>query len=52
MKKELTCKGCQKRYPGCHSKCETYLEWKKEHDELKRTEKKNKWLESLNLNKK
>lgn len=22
-----SCMGCEKRYVGCHSKCETYKEW-------------------------
>ena len=32
---ELKCKGCLKRKVGCHATCESYLAWKKEHDELK-----------------
>lgn len=27
------CKDCTKRYPGCHSKCEEYLEAKAHRDE-------------------
>lgn len=30
--------GCEKRYVGCHSECETYLKWKEEHDRLKAIE--------------
>lgn len=26
----ITCKGCEKRYIGCHDKCEAYLEFKEE----------------------
>lgn len=33
---KLECKGCQKRYPGCHAKCENYIAWNKEHQEIKR----------------
>lgn len=31
------CKGCEKRYPGCHDRCETYIAWKE--DLLKRKQK-------------
>ena len=27
------CKGCQERQVGCHAKCESYLSWKKAHEE-------------------
>lgn len=27
----LACKDCQKRYPGCHDKCEEYKKSKEEH---------------------
>lgn len=30
-----SCKGCEKRYPGCHGKCEAYLADKAKHDALK-----------------
>jgi hypothetical protein len=30
-----SCKGCEKRTPGCHSKCPDYLAEKAEHDRLK-----------------
>ena len=33
MSATLQCKDCTKRYPGCHAKCESYIEWKAEHDE-------------------
>ena len=29
------CKGCKKRYPGCHSQCEDYLVYKEENEKLK-----------------
>ena len=25
------CKDCETRYPGCHSKCELYLDWQQVH---------------------
>lgn len=30
-----SCKGCEKRYPGCHGKCEAYIAEKEKHDALK-----------------
>ena len=27
------CKDCEKRYVGCHGRCEKYLEFKKANDE-------------------
>lgn len=27
------CKGCEKRFPGCHSECEDYLEERRKLDE-------------------
>lgn len=29
------CKDCEKRYLGCHSECEQYLDWKKAHQDAK-----------------
>lgn len=29
------CYKCEKRAPGCHSDCEDYLKWDKEHKESK-----------------
>ena len=26
------CKGCTKRYVGCHGKCLDYIDWKQKHD--------------------
>ena len=34
------CKGCQRRFVGCHSECESYLEWQKIHAQ----EKARQWL--------
>ena len=31
----MGCKDCDKRKPGCHSKCESYLKEKAERDKLK-----------------
>lgn len=31
---ESDCMGCEKRYPGCHAKCESYIAAKKRHAEL------------------
>ena len=28
----FSCKDCQQRHPGCHSKCETYKKEKAEHE--------------------
>lgn len=28
----LACKDCEKRYPGCHDKCQTYQEWKTDRE--------------------
>lgn len=28
------CKDCKDRNPGCHDKCDKYLEYKKSRDEL------------------
>lgn len=33
------CKGCEERYPGCHSKCEKYKEWKSRLDEVNKRRK-------------
>lgn len=29
------CKDCKDRELGCHSKCEAYIEWAKEHEEAR-----------------
>lgn len=31
----FSCKGCEKRYPGCHAVCETYKQEKAELDASK-----------------
>lgn len=28
-KRTAPCKGCEERYPKCHSTCERYIEWGK-----------------------
>lgn len=30
------CKGCNRRYPGCHSDCEDGIEWRRKFDEHKK----------------
>ncbi len=32
MVSKCPCKGCEKRYPGCHSKCSGYISWRAELD--------------------
>lgn len=29
------CKDCTKRYPGCHDKCESFIEYRKEYDRIR-----------------
>lgn len=29
---KTNCRGCTKRYPGCHDHCESYQAWKAWHD--------------------
>lgn len=31
--KKAPCKGCEERHSGCHAECESYIDWKKEHEE-------------------
>lgn len=33
MKNDSPCYGCNNRYAGCHSKCEAYTMWSKDHIE-------------------
>jgi hypothetical protein len=35
MKRSTPCQGCEKRYPGCHTKCGDYQDWRNEYDEAK-----------------
>lgn len=35
MDNNRCCKGCEKRYVGCHSTCEEYKEYRKGKDEEK-----------------
>jgi hypothetical protein len=37
-----SCKGCEKRYIGCHSVCEDYLAQKAAHDAMREAERKRK----------
>ena len=32
----MSCKGCQDRYVGCHSKCDKYIDYKNKNDKLKK----------------
>lgn len=34
----FSCNGCDKRFPGCHSQCETYKKEKKKYEALKAEE--------------
>lgn len=36
------CYGCEKRYPGCHGKCEDYKEWRSDFDAKKNAVKEEK----------
>lgn len=29
------CKGCEKRYPGCHDKCEGYQAYAKDREQIR-----------------
>ena len=42
-----SCKGCEKRYPGCHGKCEAYLADKAKHDALKAEYDRKKAIENI-----
>ena len=37
---KTNCRGCTKRYPGCHSKCEDYIKARAEYDEWREAERK------------
>jgi len=47
---QLTCKGCTKRYLGCHSHCEEYLAWQEYHlaEKAKEREENNAYRSSYN----
>ena len=32
--KSAPCKDCERRYPGCHSECQDYIEFSRERNEL------------------
>lgn len=38
------CKGCVNREVGCHAHCQSYIEWKKKHNEAKKALKE--WTEA------
>ena len=38
----FSCKGCEKRYIGCHSECLEYLAQKAAHDAMREAERKQK----------
>ena len=38
------CKDCEERFIGCHSVCDHYINWKKEHDKIKEEEARRKRL--------
>ena len=42
MMKKAPCKECEERYPGCHDKCQRYIETKKKNIE------EHKWLTMKN----
>lgn len=47
MNDSCPCKGCNDRtpYPNCHSTCEKYKDWKKDHEERKADDRRRKLLE-------
>lgn len=44
MKNPGTCKGCEERTPGCHSKCVKYTQYRYEQDERNKEERRNREL--------
>ena len=44
------CKGCEKRYSGCHSKCDEYKEWKDWYNKKKEHENRIRSIESYRSN--
>lgn len=47
------CKDCQKRYPGCHDHCETFIEeskeWQEKKDFIKRAKTKHKQFDTFRI---
>ena len=41
MKNPKTCKGCEERALGCHSKCVRYIQYRDELDERNKEERRN-----------
>ena len=39
---KTNCRGCTKRYPGCHDKCEDYKQARAEFEKEKKEERKQK----------
>ena len=38
--KRTPCYKCEERHEACHSACEKYIEWRKDHDRRKAEERK------------
>ena len=49
--KVLACRDCPNRFPGCHGSCQSYIEWKTEHEKEKKETIKKRWLENLGAKK-
>lgn len=47
LKSSTCCKGCEKRYVGCHSKCKLYLEYRSKLNDFNEKIKKEKYKERL-----
>lgn len=45
MRKGPPCKDCKKRFVGCHSICEQYLEWKADNDATREKQQQAKAIE-------
>lgn len=42
---EFTCKGCERRFPGCHGSCDKYQAEKAAHEARKKEEQNQKRLD-------
>ena len=40
----FSCRGCEKRYPGCHDHCDTYKAERAEYEKLKQRDAVEKYL--------
>lgn len=47
MKLIAPCKGCKKRYPGCHAKCDDYKAWRKIVDDKQKAIREEKAADDL-----